>query len=97
MTDRVVDAGKFIRARRKQLSATAPAIGPHPRQQRRIGRAVTQEELAEVVGVSRVWYALIEGGRSDVSPRLLSRIADALMLGRDERLALLRLIYPGFS
>lgn len=89
-------AGDFLKERRRQLSATTPAIGSHPRLKRRIGHAVTQEEVAEAVGVSRVWYALIEAGRGDVSPRLLSRIADALMLGRDDRLELLFLIYPGF-
>jgi DNA-binding XRE family transcriptional regulator len=89
-------AGDFLKDRRRQLSAMTPAIGPHPRPKCRIGRTVTQEEVAEAIGVSRVWYALIEAGRGDVSPRLLGRIADALMLGRDDRLELLRLVYPGF-
>lgn len=89
--------GVFFKQRRRQLPAGATAIGPHLRLDVRVGRPVTQEEIAEAIGVSRVWYATIESGRCDVSPKLLTRIADALMLGPEERLALLRLAFPAFA
>lgn len=89
--------GLFFKQRRTQLPVQAQAIGPHPRLKVRVGRPVTQEEIAEAIGVSRVWYATIEAGRGDVSRQLLARIADAFMLAPDERLALLRLAFPSFT
>ncbi|HEY0798262.1 MAG TPA: helix-turn-helix transcriptional regulator [Candidatus Baltobacteraceae bacterium] len=89
--------GVFLKERRRELSAQIRAIGSHPRPPVRIGRAVTQEEIAEAVGVSRVWYAQIESGRGSVSLRLLMRIAEALMLGPEDRRALVRLTLPGIA
>lgn len=89
--------GFFLKQSRMRLSPQSISIGSHRRLQVRIGRAVTQEEIAEAIGVSRVWYATIESGRGDVSPRLLPRIADALMLNPKDRLALLRLIFQAFA
>ena len=89
--------GSFLKERRKQLPAQTAAVGPRPRPRIRIGRAVTQEEVAEAIGVSRVWYAMIESGRGEVSVRLLPRIADALMLDPEDRLALLGLVFRALS
>lgn len=86
--------GLILKQRRKQLSAHTTVIGRQPRLHVRVGRAVTQEEIAEAIGVSRAWYAMIEADRGEPSPRLLARIADALMLGPDDRLALLHLAFP---
>jgi transcriptional regulator with XRE-family HTH domain len=61
----------------------------------RIGKAVTQEEVAEAVGISRQWYAMLEGDRSGrVSAAVLARIADVLMMDPGERAALFRLAVP---
>jgi len=56
---------------------------------------VTQEEVAEAVGVSRVWYAMLESGAAlNASPRLLRRLADALSLSDSHREVLFRLALP---
>jgi transcriptional regulator with XRE-family HTH domain len=56
---------------------------------------VTQEEVAECIGVSRVWYATLES-QSGVrtSPALLDRLASALMLTTDERASLFNIALP---
>jgi transcriptional regulator with XRE-family HTH domain len=70
-------------------------LGPHPRLPVRHGKGVTQEEIAEAVGVSRVWYAMLESGAAlRTSPRLLARLADALALPDESREALFRLGLP---
>ena len=62
---------------------------------RRIGKAVSQEEVAEAVGISREWYSLIERDRlGGVSASVLARIADALMMEPAERAAFFRLAVP---
>jgi transcriptional regulator with XRE-family HTH domain len=61
----------------------------------RIGKTVTQEEVAEAVGISRVWYAMLESDRPiHVSTAVLGRIADALMMGPTQRSALFQLAVP---
>lgn len=61
----------------------------------RVGKAVTQEEVAEAVGVSRQWYGLIESDRAvHFSAAVLARIADALMMDPAERDSLFRLALP---
>ena len=89
--------GAFLKHCRMQLPAGIATIGPHERPAIRVGRPVTQEEIAEAIGVSRVWYAMIESGKGGVSPRLLPRIADALMLGVEDRLELLGLVFQMFA
>jgi transcriptional regulator with XRE-family HTH domain len=61
----------------------------------RVGKAVTQEEVAEAVGISRQWYAVLEGDhRVRVSATVLGRIADALMMDTAERASLFELAIP---
>ena len=86
--------GAFLRNRRRQLPAHNTTIGPHPRLRDRIGRLITQEEIAEAIGVTRVWYASIETDAAPVSRRLFGRIADAFALEPAERLMLLQLAFP---
>ena len=53
---------------------------------------MTQEELAEAVGVSREWYSVLESGASTrTSTALLGRLAEALMVTPEERTRLYRL------
>lgn len=56
---------------------------------------MTQEEVAESIGVSRVWYATLES-QSGVrtSPALLDRLASALMLTAAERTSLFKIALP---
>jgi len=51
-----------------------------------------REEIAQLAGVSAVWYALLESG-SDirVSPQLLDRLAASLRLSAEEKLSLFSL------
>jgi transcriptional regulator with XRE-family HTH domain len=66
-------------------------LGDFARLPVRWGRPVTQEEMAEAIGVSRVWYAMLESGTQlRTSPKVLERLAVVLMLVPAERA---RLIY----
>jgi transcriptional regulator with XRE-family HTH domain len=56
---------------------------------------VTQEELAECIGVSRYWYSMLESDRPvRVSIFLLDRLAQILMLSAAERAMLFALAVP---
>ena len=61
----------------------------------RRNRAVSQEEVAEWVGVSRNWYAALERGEP-VTPSIsmLARLAVALNASPDERAELFKLTIP---
>jgi transcriptional regulator with XRE-family HTH domain len=61
----------------------------------RLDKPVTQEELAEALGISREWYARIECGTATrVPPALLGRMADTLMLDETQRNALFEFAIP---
>jgi transcriptional regulator with XRE-family HTH domain len=80
---------------RTRIGPERASLGPYLRLLNRIGKAVTQEEVAEAVGISRVWYARMESDRAlRVSAAVLGRIADALMMDPPERSALFRLAVP---
>jgi transcriptional regulator with XRE-family HTH domain len=61
----------------------------------RNGKTVSQEELAERVGVSRNWYSALERG-VPITPsiQMLSRLASALNATPDERVTLFHLAIP---
>jgi transcriptional regulator with XRE-family HTH domain len=87
--------GVLLRRCRERVRAERASLGPYLRLTKRIGKAVTQEEVAESVGISREWYTKMECDRPvRVSARVLSRIADALMMDPPERAALFRLAVP---
>jgi len=90
-----LQTGSFLKQRRTSLDPDARALGSHRRLATRYGKRVTQEEVAEAVGVSRVWYATLESGAAvPTSPRLLDGLAGALMLNQSERTTLFRLALP---
>jgi transcriptional regulator with XRE-family HTH domain len=64
-----------------------------PRARRRLG-GLNSEEVAELIGVSNVWYSRFESGRAQFSLSALERLAVALRLSRAERCELLRLARP---
>jgi len=65
-----------MKSRRRAIPPEARLIGEYKRGARRIGRPVTQEELAEALGISREWYCALENGKfSDVSPELIGKVA----------------------
>jgi transcriptional regulator with XRE-family HTH domain len=56
---------------------------------------VTQEELAEAIGVSREWYGMLESAApTRTSTGLLKRLADALMVTPQQRARLFQLAVP---
>jgi hypothetical protein len=68
-----------LKARRRAIPAETLSIGEHRRNPQRVGRPVTQGELAELFGVSREWYCTLENGNwRDASPELLGKITLAL-------------------
>ena len=89
------DLRGFLKRLRKRLDPAAETLGAYKRLSYKRGRAVSQEELAEAVDVSRGWYALLEsGGSVQPSVALLNRLAGALNATPDERGTLFRLAIP---
>ena len=87
--------GAFLRMLRRRVPPRSDTLGPSKRLPIRRGRRVTQEEIAEAVGISRNWYRRLEGGASArASTKLLVRIASALALTPDERITLFALAMP---
>jgi transcriptional regulator with XRE-family HTH domain len=91
-------AGAFLKEQRRRIPRDVAVLGPIVRLAARRGKLVTQEELAEAIGVSRVWYAMLESGAAlNASPRLLARLADALGLSDEDRNVLFKLALPALS
>lgn len=68
-----------MRQRRQAIPARAPVIGDYVRAPGRVGRPVTQEELAEALKISREWYCALENGRcAEISAELARKIAHLL-------------------
>ncbi|HTJ27925.1 MAG TPA: helix-turn-helix transcriptional regulator [Candidatus Limnocylindria bacterium] len=85
----------LLRDGRRRLPPELATLGVFPRHPSRIGRLVTQEEISEAAGVSRVWYGRLEtGAQANVSISLLGRLADVLMLDTTERAALFAAALP---
>jgi transcriptional regulator with XRE-family HTH domain len=83
------ELGDFIRAQREKLSPEA--IGLFAAGRRRTP-GLRREEVAQIAGLSTTWYTWIEQGRDvSMSPTSLSRLANALRLGRAERAYLFEL------
>jgi DNA-binding XRE family transcriptional regulator len=87
--------GTFLKMLRGRIPPDAATLGRYQRLPVRRGRRVTQEEIAELVGVTRGWYRLLESGASvRASMKLLDRLAQALVLTPDERMMLFTLAIP---
>jgi DNA-binding XRE family transcriptional regulator len=85
----------LLRHFRVRIDPNEKALGPQPRLPCRRGKTVTQEELAECIGVSRYWYSMLESERPvRVSIFLLDRLARILMLSGEERATLFTLALP---
>ena len=77
---------RVLRDARLAIPPEAVSLGNVLRLPCRVGKAVSQEEVAEAVGISRVWYVRLETGRSvRTSVALLERLANALMLNDTQR------------
>src|SRR5712671_3237688 len=86
----------FLRYLRRRIHRDVRVLGPYVRLPRRLGKRVTQEELAEAIGVGREWYVQLEceTGKTRASTGLLRRLADALMVTPEERVRLFQLAIP---
>ncbi|HTV91700.1 MAG TPA: helix-turn-helix transcriptional regulator [Verrucomicrobiae bacterium] len=89
------DVRALLKALRARVDPRAKTLGTHERVWSRHGRPVSQEELAEAIGVSRGWYSLLENG-APIRPSvaLLDRIAAALGATPEERVMIFRLAIP---
>jgi transcriptional regulator with XRE-family HTH domain len=95
MTAHNVDFAIFLKTLRRGIPPDAASLGPWKRLPARCGRRVTQEELAEAVGVSRNWYRRLESGATvRASTRLLDRLATAFASTPEERTKLFVLGIP---
>jgi len=87
--------GRYLKTVRQQIPAEAETLGSWKRLPVRRGRRVTQEEIAEAVGVSRNWYRRLENGDPvRASMKLLDRIAHAFVLTSEQRIMLFVLAIP---
>jgi DNA-binding XRE family transcriptional regulator len=87
--------GALLKEHRHNIPRDAPFLGPYLRLPVRRGKAVSQEEVAEASGVSRVWYSMLESGAAlKTSPRLITRLAEVLSLSDEMRELLFRLAFP---
>jgi DNA-binding XRE family transcriptional regulator len=85
----------FLKTRRRSIPPDSMTLGSWERLPVRRGRRVTQEEIAEAVGISRNWYRRLESGdAARASARLLDRIARALQFTPEERTNLFVLGIP---
>ena len=79
MSDLTVDAGSGS----FEPEAVAQSFGAVLREARR-GRGVTQERLAEAVGVDRTYISMLERGVHQPSLSVFLRLADALGVAPEE-------------
>lgn len=74
-----------MKQRRRAIPPHATVIGNAARAPQRVGRPVTQEELAEALKISREWYCALENGKcAEISAALARKIA---LLLYDRRVA----------
>ena len=89
------ELASFLKTRRRDIPPESARLGSWERLPVRRGRRVTQEEIAEAVGISRNWYRRLE---SDYAPRasakLLGRLAKAFEFTPEERTRLFILGIP---
>ncbi len=85
----------FLKSLRRRIDPEVRELGSHARLPARVGKRVTQAELAEAIGVSREWYAVLESAPSTrTSTGLLDRLADALAVTPEERALMFELAVP---
>jgi hypothetical protein len=78
-------------------SRIAPVDVGLPRTTRRQVPGLRRGEVAEIIGVTTDWYRAFESGRSvRVSPRFVSRLANAFQLEPAQKLKLLCLAFAEF-
>ena len=85
----------FLKANRRRIPPESSTLGSWQRLPVRRGRRVTQEEIAEALGVSRNWYRRLESGEAiRASTKLLDRLARVFGFTPEERMQLFVLGIP---
>jgi len=87
----------LLKELRGRLDPATIMLGDHERIRSRRGKAISQEELAEAIGVSRGWYACLESGSRRPSLAVIDRIATALNTSPNERATLFQLAIPALQ
>lgn len=88
----------FLKSLRRRLDPHTTTLGEHERISSRWGRRISQEEIAEAIGVSRGWYVSLESGKPiRCSVTFLGRVAAALNATPPERAILFTLAIPELS
>lgn len=88
----------FLTLLRRRIDPDVRVLGSYVRVSQRLGKRVTQEEVAEAIGVTREWLAMLESSpKARASAGLLKRLADALMVTPQERAILFQLAVPGLG
>ena len=89
------ELASFLKTRRRSIPPDSTKLGSWERLPDRRGRRVSQEEIAEAVGISRNWYSRLESGEAArASAKLLDRIAKAFQFTPEERTNLFVLGIP---
>ena len=89
------ELSRLLKRCRLRIPKERRTLGTFTRSAARIGHRVTQSEIAQAAGISRQWYLFLENNRAvRVSPDVLRRIADVLMMTAAERTSLFRLAVP---
>lgn len=89
------ELARFLKTRRRNIPPDSVTLGSWRRLPIRSGRRITQEEIAEAVGISRSWYRRLESGDAPrASAKLLDRLANALQFTHEERTKLFELGIP---
>ena len=84
--------GDFLRAKRESISPEAVGL-PRPARTRTTG--LRREDVADLSGISTVWYSKIERGQAaGISAQAFASISSALRLTKSEREYLHNLIFP---
>jgi transcriptional regulator with XRE-family HTH domain len=92
------DLARFLYFLRRRIDPDVLFLGSHVRLPGRLGKRVTQQELADATRVTRAWYAALESAAATrTSMALLDRLADALMVTPDERAMLFHLALPAMG
>jgi hypothetical protein len=85
----LVQRHQLLRELRRRIDPDSPHLGSYDRHPSRRGKMVTQDELAETIGVTSAWYAMLESvADARASKVLLDRVGDALMISPEQRDAL---------
>jgi transcriptional regulator with XRE-family HTH domain len=92
------DLALFLNFLRRRIDPDVLFLGSYVRLPGRIGKRVTQQELADASRVTRAWYAALESAAATrTSMALLDRLADALMVTPGERARLFHLALPAMG